>query len=83
MIVIHNIPSRPGRDEALRELVRVLKPGGRMVIFDLMHASRYIQVLQDAGMKVEVLSRDFLWLLPCRSLLARKPSQTGSSREFR
>jgi SAM-dependent methyltransferase len=72
MIVLHNIPSRQARDEALRELVRVLKPGGRMAIFDLLHASRYAEVLQGAGMKVQTLSRDFLWLLPCRSLLAEK-----------
>lgn len=72
MTVIHNIPSQQARDEALRELVRVLKPGGRMAIFDLLHASRYTEVLQDAGMKVQELSRDFLWLLPCRSLLAQK-----------
>jgi SAM-dependent methyltransferase len=73
MIVIHNIPSQQARDEALRELVRVLKPGGRMIIFDLMHASRYAEVLQQAGMRVQYLSRDFLWLVPCRSILARKP----------
>lgn len=73
MTVIHNIPSREGRDEALRELARVLKPGGRMAIFDLLHASRYAKVLQDAGLNVRFLSRDFLWLLPCRSLLAQKP----------
>ncbi|MBI3676758.1 MAG: class I SAM-dependent methyltransferase [Proteobacteria bacterium] len=75
MIVIHNIPSQQARDGALRELVRVLKPGGRMAIFDLLHASRYREVLQDAGMNVQVLSRDFLWLLPCRSLLAQKPGK--------
>ena len=73
MTVIHNIPSREGRDEALRELARVLKPGGRMAIFDLLHTSRYAEVLRGAGLEVRYLSRDFLWLLPCRSLLARKP----------
>jgi SAM-dependent methyltransferase len=73
MIVLHNIPSQQARDAALHELVRVLKPGGRMVIFDLLHASRYIEVLWDAGMKVQELSRDVLWLLPCRSLLIEKP----------
>ncbi len=72
MTVIHNIPSRDGRDQALRELVRVLKPGGRIALFDLLHASRYAEVLQGAGMKVEDLGRDLLWLLPCRSLLAQK-----------
>jgi arsenite methyltransferase len=75
MIVIHNIPSRDGRDQALRELVRVLKPGGRIAIFDLLHTSRYAEVLQEAGLKVEDLGRDLLWLLPsCRSLLAQKPT---------
>jgi ubiquinone/menaquinone biosynthesis C-methylase UbiE len=72
MIVIHNIPSQAGRDRALRELARVLKPGGRMVVYDLLHTTRYARVLQDAGVTVEVLSRNFLWLLPSRSLLARK-----------
>lgn len=73
MIVIHNIPARTGRDQAVRELVRVLKPGGRIVIYDLLHTARYEQVLQETGMTVQVLSRNFLWLLPSRSLLARKP----------
>jgi SAM-dependent methyltransferase len=73
MIVIHNIPSREGRDRALRELARVLKPGGRMVLYDLLHTTRYAQVLREAGLKVEALSRETLWLLPSRSLLARKP----------
>ncbi len=72
MTVIHNIPSREKRDRALSELVRVLKPGGRIAIFDLLHTSRYTEVLQGAGLRVEDLGRDFLWLLPCRSLLAQK-----------
>jgi len=72
MTVIHNIPSRQGRDEALRELARVLKPGGRMAIFDLLHTPRYAEVLRGEGLEVRYLSRDFLWLLPCRSLIARK-----------
>lgn len=73
LTVIHNIPSRERRDQALRELVRVLKPGGRIAIFDLLHASRYSEVLRGAGLKVRDLGLDRLWLMPGRSLLAQKP----------
>jgi len=73
MTVIHNIPSRDARDQALRELVRVLKPGGRIAIFDLLHTSRYTEVLQEAGMKVRDLGYDLLWFLPGHTLLAQKP----------
>jgi arsenite methyltransferase len=76
MTVLHNIPTRDARDRALRELVRVLKPGGRIAIFDLLHASRYAEVMQGAGLKVQDLGRDLLWLLPCHSLLARKPGHS-------
>lgn len=78
MTVIHNIPSREKRDQALRELVRVLKPDGRIAIFDLLHTSRYKEVLRGSGMTVEDLGRDFLWLLPCRSLLAKKTAPDNS-----
>ena len=74
MTVLHNIPSREARDQALRELARVLKPGGRIAIFDLLHASRYAEVLQGTGMTVRDLGYDLLWFLPCRSLLAQKPT---------
>lgn len=71
---IHNIPSRDLRDQALNELMRVLKPGGRIAIFDILHTSRYAEVLQRAGMAVRDIGHDRLWLLSGRSLLAQKAS---------
>ncbi|MEJ0051558.1 MAG: class I SAM-dependent methyltransferase [Methylovirgula sp.] len=77
MTVIHNIPSQERRDQAVREFVRVLKPGGRVAIFDLLHTARYAEILRQAGLTVESLGTDLLWLWPCRSLLARKPEAGG------
>lgn len=74
MTVLHNIPSRDMRDQAVRELARVLKPGGRIAIFDLLHAPRYTEVLQEAGLTVRELSCDFLWFMRCRTLYAYKPA---------
>ena len=73
MTVIHNIPSRMLRDRAIGELVRVLKPGGRIALFDLLHTARYTELMQQAGLTVRVLSIDRLWGFRCRSLLAEKP----------
>jgi hypothetical protein len=53
------------------------KPGGRIAIFDLSHTARYADVLRQAGLTVESLGLDWLWLWPCRSLIARK-SGAGS-----
>jgi SAM-dependent methyltransferase len=73
MTVIHNIRSRDGRDRAIGELIRVLKPGGRIAIFDLLHTARYAALMQQAGLAVRDLGTDFLWGFRCRSLLAQKP----------
>jgi len=79
MTVIHNIPSRDLRDQTVRELIRVLKPGGRIAIFDLWHTSRYMEILEGAGMTVREIGHHRLWLLPGRSLLAENPGRRHPS----
>lgn len=49
-LVLHNIPSRQGRQQAVREIARVLKPGGRVAILDLRHTGDYVRVLRQCGL---------------------------------
>jgi arsenite methyltransferase len=73
-MAIHNIPSSPERAKALREIARVLRPGGRVAIFDAFHGSEYAKSLQQLGLTdINLSSLSFLWGIPCRTVTARKP----------
>jgi arsenite methyltransferase len=47
---IHNLYAAPDRAEALREIARVLKPGGQVVIFDVRHSREYAANLKANGL---------------------------------
>lgn len=59
-LAIHNIPVPEGRKEAVHEAVRVLKPGGRLLIADLFRTGDYVEWLREAGM-ANVASRSVGW----------------------
>jgi ubiquinone/menaquinone biosynthesis C-methylase UbiE len=44
-LVIHNIPDEKGRERALSEMLRVLKPGGRFALFDIHYGKKYARFL--------------------------------------
>ena len=72
-LVLHNLPDREDRAQAVREMVRVLKPGGKLAIFDIFRTGEYAEVLAAAGAKDVTISKTtFLWCVPWRSLTARK-----------
>jgi ubiquinone/menaquinone biosynthesis C-methylase UbiE len=52
-LCIHNIYDAPTRRQALRHIVRVLKPGGIALISDYKRTSEYADEFRNAGLLVE------------------------------
>ena len=74
-LCIHNIPKQTGRDQACREIARVLRPGGVAVISDYKLTKKYAEVL--AGERFSVECRGPFWrdtFPPLKMFVARKPS---------
>ena len=59
-IAMHNVNGRAGRDKAIEEAVRVLRPGGRLLIADLWGTRQYAAHLTKLGM-LDVARRNLGW----------------------
>jgi arsenite methyltransferase len=74
---IHNVPTREGRRQAIREIVRTLKRGGQVAISDIFGLKLYADELRKSGMiDVEISGLSFWTFPPARTVTARKPSQS-------
>ncbi|BAL89727.1 putative methyltransferase [Actinoplanes missouriensis 431] len=78
-VAVHNLKASEDRDRAVDEAVRVLRPGGRLLIADLGGTRQYEQRLRHLGM-AEVSRRGLGWRLwwsgpwlPTHLVSARKP----------
>jgi arsenite methyltransferase len=78
-VAIHNIKTGTGRDRAIDEAVRVLRPGGRMLIVDIFATGRYFARLTELGLS-NVARRGLgmrLWWggpwVPTHLVMATKP----------
>jgi len=71
-LCLHNIYEKPGRLEACKEIVRVLKPTGVIVISDFRHIAEYRRNFEQLGL--QVISQPLNWdtFPPLRILVARK-----------
>jgi arsenite methyltransferase len=71
-LAIHNISGRAGREKAIREAVRVLRPGGRLMIADVRGTRHHQAQLAKLGMN-EVARRRVGWRFMAPLVTATKP----------
>jgi len=76
-IAIHNITEKAGREKAIREIDRVLRPSGKIALSDFRHVDEYGETLRSLGWRDLRLSRPlFLIFPPVRILTGEKPGAT-------
>lgn len=79
-LCLHNIGNRAARRKAVREIARVLKPGGHAILSDFKNTAQYAQELRRAEMEVKSLWPNLLTTFPpLRIVVARKPPCGKSS----
>lgn len=73
-LAIHNIPTSGGRIQAIEEISRVLKPGGRLALMDLAYSKEHIMTLKRLGWShVERSALIFSICPPVRIVYGTKP----------
>ncbi|WP_217994662.1 class I SAM-dependent methyltransferase [Alicyclobacillus kakegawensis] len=77
-LVLHNISNREERRQSVREIYRVLKPGGRFAVLDLQHTNEYAYEFRQCGaVDVEIQGPHFTMFPPVRIVTGRKVTMSG------
>ncbi|HEY4362926.1 MAG TPA: class I SAM-dependent methyltransferase [Bryobacteraceae bacterium] len=72
-LALHQVADQDDRDQAIREMLRVLKPGGRIAIYDGLSTGQYAKALQTEGAQgVELSPLNWASCLPTRTVTAKK-----------
>jgi SAM-dependent methyltransferase len=77
-LCLHNIPRKADRNQACREIARVLKPGGQALISDYRRTGEYRRVFLAAGCNVNIRRGGWLRTFPpLRTLEVTHPAKPG------
>jgi arsenite methyltransferase len=70
---VHNVENQEGRYQAIREIARVLKPGGRVALLEIFHVRQIAEGLCQSGMQDVRVSRPrFSHYPPARTVVGSK-----------
>lgn len=77
---LHDIAQNTSeRNQVIRGIIRVLKPGGQVAIYDMKHIPEYQQIFIESGMEQVQITGRLHWYLPFASLLtAIKPRRSNT-----
>ncbi|WP_379002120.1 class I SAM-dependent methyltransferase [Methylobacterium iners] len=74
LFCIHNIESKAEQRQACREIARVLKPGGRVLVGEWLPTHAYAEAFREAGLRVNASRSHFLTALALMWMVdAEKP----------
>ncbi|SHF01111.1 Methyltransferase domain-containing protein [Seinonella peptonophila] len=72
-LAIHNIPTERERAQALAEILRVVKPKGRIAILDFQYTKDYAAFFEQSGVRnVQVIGPHWLLFPPVRIVVGQK-----------
>ena len=74
-MAIHNVREKEGRAQAIREIDRVLRPGGQISLLDFLATDEYLATFQLLGWKdVQRSGLNFGMIPPVRVVSGKKPA---------
>lgn len=73
-LCLHNLYKKEERDQACKEIIRILKPNGEVIISDYKHLNEYKKSFEELGIKVEKVGTYFHNTFPPLTIIkAKKP----------